>query len=114
MSQSQSSGGWDTALARLLDAEGTLSRAALVDLLREVRAQRGSEREVELAELIVARGLLPPAAVEQALRRSSGARPPAASPGQRFGAYRVLRRLGGGGMGGGGLPPNHTSTKALL
>ena len=100
MSESQSSEGWDTALARLLDAEGTLGRAALVELLREVRAQRESGREVELARLIVARGLLPAGAVEDALRRSAQPRPPAAAlPGQRFGAYRVLRRLGGGGMG---------------
>jgi serine/threonine protein kinase len=91
--------GLDTALARLLDRSGCVSREELVRALQEVRAGRGENPSLSLGAHLLSRGAVSAADLDQALAQlAAPAQPCAASPHQ-IGPYRVLRVLGAGGMG---------------
>ena len=100
--------GEDTALARLLHAEGVLDLDVLQECLEAVRSARVSSPNWTLASLLVARGLVPEPTVRRCMdtllsdpQTAPEGRGPAASPAtpQNVGPYRVVRLLGQGGMG---------------
>jgi hypothetical protein len=97
----------DTPFARLLHARGLVPLPALQETLHAVRAARPDGGT--LAARLVARGLLAPAVAEALLLELAAladtqheAPPPAPvawTPGSIMGDYRIVRRLGAGGMG---------------
>ncbi|HXG60235.1 MAG TPA: tetratricopeptide repeat protein [Planctomycetota bacterium] len=104
----------ELALARLLVEQGLLTREHVEECLAELRrlAEEGIAPLPKLGEMLVRRGYLAPAQYEPTVRietpralpreRAADALPAevaGADPGQRFGKYVRVRKLGAGGMG---------------
>ncbi|HBP18419.1 MAG TPA: hypothetical protein DEA08_11630 [Planctomycetes bacterium] len=87
----------DEALGRLLVEQEALSREDLAARLAEVEARRATTPGASLAGLLLERQAVSPATLEAALR-GEGVAPPR-EPAGRLGPYRLLRKLGVGGMG---------------